>query len=111
MGGYNPRESLTQRVYDYICRPHVSQELRDLLKEVLCVLEGRLMIDAKGMVREPEPGAIIAGSARFMHRVRNLEAVAKLAGDLCDAVDDHRPPGAILKELRPAVDLVVKRSM
>lgn len=59
---------------------------------------------------------IVAGSPDFVQRYQDLEAVAKLAGELCDAVDaeaddigGHRPSREILGELGPAVDKVMPR--
>lgn len=59
---------------------------------------------------------VVFGSPDFVKRYEELEAVAKLASELCDAVDEdaediggHRPVHVILGELGPAVDKVMPR--
>lgn len=58
---------------------------------------------------------VVVGTPPFITRYQDLELVAKLAGELCDAVDaaeedigGHRPIRTILGELGPAVDRVLK---
>lgn len=52
MAGFNADESLTERLKSFRTK-FVRPKNQELMEEVLAVLEGRLMIDAKGMLRLP----------------------------------------------------------
>lgn len=52
MGGFDAEESLTERVRKWHAAC-LTSPLKDTIGEILAVLEGRLMIDDRGILRAP----------------------------------------------------------